>query len=187
MGLTTDLLEQCNTQARASFARVFLISACNIDSMTASSTNQSFTAITTVATSDVFYEYQLEGQTKVLTGESENENGTATFTYTFEGMVKGVNKTNLKRLQDLADERKLVAVLETANSTGTYKQAFVVGWDSIIGRDAHCKVTIPSIIEATLSGDNSATLTLVADHAELMRELVGSIETNTSGTVSFGS
>lgn len=187
MGLQNDLTLSCNEQVRSSFKRIFLAPACDITAMTASTTAMAFTAITMASTADVFYEYEFEPFTTALAGEGENENGTATSTPTFTGQIKGLDKTKLKRLQDVADERKIVAILESTNKAGTYNRAFVIGWDAVIGRDAAANVNINYQIEAALNGDNSATLTLSATHAEVIRELVGSIDTNSSGTVSFGS
>jgi hypothetical protein len=185
MSLAGDLLLACNEQNRAAVSRIFLIEACKIDSFTASSTNHSFTAVTTDATSDVWYEYQGEFETKGFNMEGSNENGTATFTNTLEAKVQGIDKTKLKRLQDMINARKVVAVFESTNKVSSNKRAFVIGWDDILGVDAAGMPNVNGVIEAALDGDNSLTFTLTAKHAELIREYVGTIAAN-SGTITFG-
>lgn len=187
MGLSNDLTEACNETVRAAMGRVFLSESCNITSFTADTTVQSFSAVVMDSTANLWYEYEFEFESKSFNGEGNSDGGTSTFTNTFEGKVIGLDKTKLKRLQDLIESRKLTAIVETTNKVGTYNRAFVVGWDDVIGKDAWAKPNVNTIIEAALDGENSATLQLVAKHAELIREYVGTIETNASGTVTLGS
>jgi hypothetical protein len=186
MGLSTALTISCNETNRASIKRIFLAPTCDITSMTVSGSDMSFTAVTMDSTAVVFYEYEAEFETKDLNGEGAAENGTATFTNTVNFKVLGLDKVKMQNLQDIIDSRKITAVVETANSSGTYNKAFVVGWDSILEKDAYANANVNLVIEAGLDGDNSATVTLTAKHAELVRELVGTIEAST-GTVNFGS
>jgi hypothetical protein len=185
MSLSGDLLLACNEQNRASVSRIFLIEACKIDSFTAATTNHSFTAVTTDSSADKWYEYEGEFETKGFNMEGANENGTATFTNTLEAKVFGLDKTKLKRLQDMINARKIVAVFESTNKVSTNKRAFVIGWDDILGVDAAAKPNVNGVIEANLDGDNSLTFILTAKHAELIREYVGTIAAN-SGTITFG-
>ena len=46
---------------------------------------------------------------------------------------------------------------------------------------------VSTVIEGELSGANEYTVSLTAEHAEIVREYVGAIESNASGTVDFGS
>ncbi len=184
MGLGADLLEACNEQNRSSIARVFLASSCGITSFTAGSL-QDFTAVTMDNTTEVFFQYDGEFERKDYAGEGANESGTATFTNVLNIAFLGLDKTKLKRLQEVIDERKITAIFETANSTGSFKRAFVVGWDNILFNDAAAKPNVNTVIEGPIDGDNSATLVLTAKHAELVREFVGTIITNT-GTEQFG-
>lgn len=186
MAISTDLTLSCTETNRASVARIYLSPSCDITSMTADATTMSFTAITMDSTAKIWYEYEFEFENKSFNSEGAAENGTATFTNTLECKLLGLDKTKLQRLQDVVNSRKVTAVFETPNSTGTYNQAFVIGWDSILGKDAYGKANVNAIIEGNLDGDNSATLIITAKHAELVRELVGTI-TATAGTISFGS
>lgn len=186
MGISNDLILACNEQNRAALARIFLIETCNIDSFTAGSL-QDFTAVTTTGGTDKWYEYEGEFKTKSLNSEGTNENGTATFTNTVEFKIRGVDKTKGKRLQEVIDARQVTAIVEGTNSSGTYLRAFVVGWDNIIGKEASCVANVSATIEGELSGANEYTVSLTAEHAEIVREYVGTIESNASGTVTFGS
>ena len=186
MGISNDLVLACNEQNRAALARIFVIETCNITSFTAGSL-QDFTAVTLGDVSYTWYEYEGEFKTKSLNSEGTNENGTATFTNTVEFKVRGVDKTKGKRLQELIDSKEVTAIVEGTNSTGTYLRAFVVGWDNIIAKEASCMANVNTAIEGELSGANEYTITLTAEHAEIVREFVGSIDTNSSGTVNFGS
>lgn len=185
MGLSNDETISCNKQDRASLARMYLIAKCDIDSFTAGSL-QDFTAVTLTTTAKVWFKYEGEFQTKSLSMEGTNDNGTATFTSTIEFKVKGMDKTVGKRMQELIDEGKIVALIEGANTTGSEKIAYIVGWDDIINGDAACIPNVSGVIEAELSGANEFTIQLVSQHAEIVREFIGSIDTNSDGSVSFG-
>jgi len=186
MGLSTDETISCNKQDRASLARLYLIPKCDITSFTAG-VLQDFTAVTLTTTAKVWFRYDGEFQTKSLSMEGTNDNGTATFTNTVEFKVKGMDKTVGFRMQELIDEGKVVALVEGANSTGTNKIAYIVGWDNIILGDAAAIPNVSGVIEGELAGANEFTIQLVAQHAEIVREFVGSIATNADGAVSFGS
>lgn len=191
--ITNDLILDCLNTARAGFSRVFLSCACSIDSFEASGVNHSFTSVTMDnSVTDLWYEYEAEVETKTLSGEGalSEVGGTPSQTYTFEFKFIGINKTNLFRLQELIDSRKITAIIESPNSTGTYNQAFVLGWDNVLGADAAARPNANLLVEGNFDGENSATIILTAKHAELIREYVGSIETYNQGvttTVNFGS
>lgn len=186
MGLSNDLTLSCAETNRAGIARVFLIEACKVASMTADSTSLSFSAVTTDSTADVWYEYEAEFETKSLNIEGANESGTPTFTNTLEAKILGIDRTKLQRIQDFIDARKLVAIFESTNLVSANKRAYVIGWDNILGIDAAGKPNVNGAIEGALDGDNSLTFSLTAKHAELIREYRGTIESNGSGTVTFG-
>jgi len=186
MGISNDLVLACNEQNRAALARIFVIETCDITSFTAG-VLQDFTAVTLDSTAAKWYEYEGEFKTKSLNGEGTNENGTATFTNTVEFKIHGLDKTKGKRLQDLIDSREVTAIIEGTNSTGTYLRAFVVGWDNIIKKEASCMSNVSYTLDGELSGANEYTIQLTSEHAEIIREYVGSILTNSSGTVNFGS
>jgi len=186
MGISNDLVLACDEQNRAALARIFVIETCDVTSFTAGAL-QDFTAVTLDSTDAKWYEYEGEFKTKSLNSEGTNENGTATFTNTIEFKIQGLDKTKGKRLQELIDSRKITAIVEGTNSTGTYLRAFVVGWDDIIKKEAGSIANVSATIEGELSGANEYVVTLTAEHSEIVREFVGSITTNSSGTVNFGS
>ena len=187
MGLSNDLTLSCSETNRAGIARIFLSEACNVTSFTADSSSLSFSAVTMHSTANVWYEYEAEFETKSLNIEGSNESGTPTFTNTLEAKILGLDRAKLQRIQDFIDARKLVAIFESTNLAGTYKRAFVIGWDNILGVDAAGKPNVSGAIEGALDGDNSLTFSLMAKHAELIREYRGTIASNGSGTVTFGS
>ena len=89
-------------------------------------------------------------------------------------------------MQELIDSRKVVAIIEGTNKVDSDKIGFVIGWDDIINGEAAAIPNVSGVIEGELSGANEFTIQLVAEHAEIIREFVGSIDTNSSGSVSFG-
>jgi len=186
MGLSNDLVLACNETNRAGLGRIFLIEACNVASFTADSSSLSFSAVTTDTTAQTWYEYEAEFETKSLNIEGSNEGGTPTFTNTLEAKILGMDRTKLQRIQDFIDARKLVAIFESTNLVSANKRAYVVGWDNILTNDAAGRPNVSGAIEGALDGDNSLTFSLVAKHAELIREYRGTISTNASGTVTFG-
>ena len=56
-----------------------------------------------------------------------------------------------------------------------------------MGKDAAVNAMANEVLEAELQGQNGYTVTFAGKQAQLLREFVGSIETNSSGTVTFGS
>jgi len=183
--LTNDLTLACGTTDRAGIVRVFLAETCDIASMTYGA-DHSITAITMSSTANVFYEFEAEADTKGLNATGSNENGTPAFENVVTFTIRGLDKTKLARLQELMEARKITSVIETPNSTGTYNQGFVVGWDKIRGKDAHLVPNADYKIEPTFNGANDVVVTLTGKGAEIVRELVGTIETNSSSTVNFG-
>ena len=185
MGLSNDSTISCDKQDRAALARLFLSEKCDIDGFTAGSL-QDFTAVTLTTTAKVWFEYEGEFKSKSLNMEGTNEQGTATFVNTVEFKVRGIDKTVGKRMQELIDSRKVVAIIEGSNKVSSDKIGFVIGWDDIINGEAAAIPNVSGVIEGELSGANEFTIQLVAEHAEIIREFIGSIDTNSSGSVSFG-
>ena len=73
------------------------------------------------------------------------------------------------------------------DSTGSYNRAIVVGWDEIFLDKAALRAAITETLEAERQGLNSYTITATGEGGELAREFIGTIESNASGTVNFGS
>ena len=78
------------------------------------------------------------------------------------------------------------------NNTISFKEtndnkAFVLGFDEIMGKDASVDAIANEVLEAELQGQNGYTVTFAGKQAQLVREFVGSIVTNSSGTISLGS
>ncbi len=187
MSLTSDLIIECNKQARASLGNVYLACACEIDSFTASLTDHSFTGVATAVGFAGWAKYEFEPQKKSIEGEGVNEDGTPTFTYKVMGKLKAPDKDSMFVLQELLNQRRVTAIVETANKRTTDKIAFTFGWDNIQEGDA---AGVPNVtewkIEEELDGDYSAMVEITAKHAELTREFVGSITLLDSSTVDFG-
>ena len=185
--LANDILVACTDEnRRGGIKRIFVANRENITSFTAGAL-QDYTAVTMDATSDVFFEIQIDDEGGSLTGESSKENGSSMVTYTIEARIPKLDKTKALALQALFTSCKVVVVVETYISTGSYNQSFVVGWDQILGSDAALSCSVATTLEAELQGQNAYTLTMVGKSAELAREFVGALSTNLSGTVNFGS
>jgi hypothetical protein len=54
-------------------------------------------------------------------------------------------------------------------------------------QDAHVDAISSETIEGELQGQNGYTVTFAGKQAQLLREFVGTIDTNNSGSVSLGS
>jgi hypothetical protein len=107
--------------------------------------------------------------------------------YTIEARIPKLDKTKALALQALFTSCKVVAIVETYISTGTYNQALVIGWDELLGRDAALNCAVSTTLEAELQGQNAYTLTMNGKSGELNREYVGTFDSNASGTVTVGS
>lgn len=185
--LSSDILVTCSDwNRRGGIKRIFVANRENITSFTAGSV-QDYTAVTMDATSDVFFEIQVDDEGASYVGESSVENGSSMVSHTIEARIPKLDKAKAFTLQALFTSCKVVAIIETYISTGSYNQAFVVGYDEIMGEDAALMAAVSATIEAELQGQNAYTLTMTGKGAEVVREYVGAISTNASGTVNFGS
>ena len=186
--ISTDVLISCTDEnRRGGIKRIFIINKDDISSFTASTADHSYTAVTTATTSDVWYEIEGELEAKSYTSEGSRENGSVSYDTSIEVFVPKMEKVKAKGLNEYVQSCGLVAIIETYNKATSDNIAFVVGWDSIMGKDAALDAIGNEVIEGALQGQNGYNLTLAGKQAEFVYEFVGSIETNTSGTVSFGS
>lgn len=186
--LSNDILLTCDDEnRRGGIKRIFVINKENVTSFTAGVTDHDYTAVTLDATSDVWFEIQTDEYSTSYTAEGSRENGSSLQEHTIEGVAPRVEKVKAKTLQDLFTSCKVIAIVETYVSSGTYNKAFVVGYDELLGSDAALRASITTTIEAELNGQNAYTITMTGTSGEIAREYVGTIETNGSGTVNFGS
>jgi hypothetical protein len=185
--ITSDILVACEDEnRRGGLKRLFVINRENVTSFTAGSTHD-YTAVTLDATSDVFFEIQFDDEGASYTAEGSRENGSSLQEHTIEAVIPRIHKTKAKELQALFTSCKVIVIAETYISTGTYNQAFVIGYDEILTDDAALRANVTTTVEAELQGQNAYTLTMSGKSAEIAREFVGSITSNASGTVNFGS
>lgn len=185
--LSSDILVDCESEnRRGGIKRIFVANRENITSFTAGAL-QDYTSVTMDATSDVFFEIQIDDEGGSMIAEGSRENGSSLQEHTVEAMIPKLDKTKAFTLQALFTSCKVVAIVETYISTGSYNQAFVVGYDEILGSDAALRASVTTTLEAELQGQNAYTLTMSGKSGEIAREFVGSISTNASGTVNFGS
>ena len=183
----TDILVTCaDENRRGGIKRLFVVDKTQIDTFTAGAL-QDYTASTLVATPDYWVEIQFDEEGASFTSESSKENGSSAIEYTIEASIPKIDKTKAFALQELFTSCKVVCVVETYISTGTYNQAFVVGYDEIMGTDAALSAAVSTTLEAELQGQNAFTVTLNGKHVELAREMVGTIEIGAADTVEFGS
>lgn len=185
--ISADILIACDDEnRRGGIKRIFVINSDKITSFAAGASHE-YTSVTLDGSADVFFEIQGEFETKSLNQEGSKENGSSTFTNTLEVNLPRLDKTKAATLQSLVDSCDVTAIAEVYDKTGTYNRAFVVGWDEVLFDDAGCMATVNANNGPALQDQNSYTLTLTSKSAELCREFVGTIETNLSGTVNFGS
>ena len=186
--ITTDILLACNDEnRRGGIKRVFVINKDDISSFTASGSDHSYTAVTLSTTDDKFYEIEGEFETKLYSSEGSRENGSISYETSLEVFAPKMEKVKAKGINSYIESCGLVVVFETYNKETSANKAFVLGFDEIMGKDAAVNAMANEVLEAELQGQNGYTVTFAGKQAQLLREFVGSIETNSSGTVSFGS
>ena len=187
--ITTDVLFSCNDEnRRGGIKRIFVANRDDIASFTVSTDPEhAYTAVTLAATDDVWYELEGEIETKGYASEGSVENGSQSFETNLECFCPKMEKVKAYALNQYIESCKLVAIIETYNTATSENIAFVVGWDEVMGKDAALTPNANEVIEVELQGQNGYAVTLTGKQAQLAREFVGSIETNSSGTVSFGS
>jgi len=186
--LSNDILLTCDDEnRRGGIKRIFVINRENVTSFTAGGTDHDYTAVTLDATSDVWFEIQIDDESGSMIAEGSRENGSSLQEHTVEALAPRIEKVKAKTLQDLFTSCKIIVIVETYVSSGTYNKAFVVGYDELLGSDAALRANITTTLEAELQGQNAYTISMTGKSGEIAREYVGDIETNSSGTVSFGS
>ena len=188
--ITTDILFNCNDEnRRGGIKRIFVVNKDDISSFTASTvaTEHAYTAVTLAATDDVFYEIEGELETKLYSSEGSRENGSISYENSLEVFAPKMDKTKAAGINSYVESCGLVVIFETYNKATADNTAFVLGWDEIMEKDAAVDAIANEVLEAELQGQNGYTVTFAGKQAQLLREFVGTIETNSSGTVSFGS
>ncbi len=185
--ITTDILLTCaDENRRGGIKRIFVVNKTDLTSFTAGGTDFDYTAVTLTTTAKVWYEVQVDDEGADFLGEGSVENGSSMIEKTITAKIPKLEKVKAKTLNDLFESCKVVAIIETYDDTGTNNQAIVVGYDEILGTDAALRANITETLEGELQGQNAYTLTLNGRGAQVAREFVGSIDTNASGSVSFG-
>ena len=187
--ITTDILVSCaDENRRGGIKSVYVINKDDITSFTADTVagSHAYTAVTLATTDDKWFEVEGEIETKGYSSEGSVENGSVSYEGALELFVPKMEKLKAYGLNEYIQSCKLVVIFETYNKVGTQNSAFVFGYDEIMGTDAAVRVMANEILEATLQGQNGYTATFSGKGAELLREYVGAIETNSSGTINFG-
>jgi hypothetical protein len=186
--ITTDILYSCNDEnRRGGIKRVFVINKDDVVSFTASGSDHSYTAVTLSTTDDKFYEIEGELESKLYSSEGSRENGSISYETSLEVFSPRMDKLKASGINAYVESCGLVVIFETYNKETSENKAFVLGYDEIMESDASVDAIANEVLEAELQGQNGYTVTFAGKQAQLLREFVGSIETNSSGTVSFGS
>ena len=185
--ITTDILLSCaDENRRGGIKRVFVANKDDITSFTASTDDHSYTAVTLEATDDVWYEIEGELEAKSFTSEGSRENGSISYDTSLEVFVPKMDKLKAKGLNEYVEGCGLVIIFETYNKETTENKAFVLGWDEIMEKDAAVDAIVNEVLEGELQGQNGYTATFAGKQAQILREFVGTIDTESSGSVSFG-
>ena len=186
MSITNDVLIACSDETRrGGVKRIFVVPACEVTSFTPGASHE-YTAVTVTAL-QTFFEIEGEFETKPFTAEGSTENGSNVTENTLEVFVPKMEKVKAKELNDLFAGGKVVVVFSVYDVVSANDRAFVLGYDEVLMLDAAVRATVNQTLEAELQGVNGYTVTFTGKQTELLREYVGDIETNGSGTVSFGS
>ena len=190
MSISNDIILTCDDEnRRAGFKRLFAIDQTQITDFTAGAL-QDYNAVTVVtAATDFFQEIQFDEFGCSYAGESSKENGSSTIEHTVEAVIPKMEKVKGLVIQELFTSCRLILVAETFISTGSFNQAFVIGFDEILGSTAALTAAVNGAIEAELAGQNAYTVSMKGMGAEVIREFVGAIPTSALGatTEDFGS
>ena len=188
--ITTDILLACaDENRRGGIKAVYVINKDDITSFTASTVagEYAYTAVTLSSTDDKFYEIEGELEGKSYSSEGSRENGSIAYETTLEIFCPKMEKTKAFGINEYVESCGLVVIFETYNKATADNKAFVLGFDEIMGKDASVDAIASEVLEGELQGQNGYTVTFAGKQAQIAREFVGTIITNSSGTVSFGS
>ena len=186
MSITNDVLIACSDETRrGGVKKIFVVPACEVDSFTAGASHEYVAAVTTVG--QKFFEIEGEFETKPFTAEGTTENGSNVTENTLEVFVPKMEKVKAKELNDLFAGGKVVVVFSVYDVVSAFDRAFVLGYDEVLMLDAAVRATVNQTLEAELQGVNGYTVTFSGKQTELLREYVGTIDSNISGSISFGS
>ena len=186
MSITNDVLIACSDETRrGGVKKIFVIPACEVTDFTAG-VSHDYTAVTTTALQK-WFEIEGEFETKPFTSEGSTENGSNVTENSLEVFVPKMEKTKAKELNDLFAGGKVVVLFSVYDVVATYDRAFILGYDEILMLDAAARATVNQTLEAELQGVNGYTVTFTGKQTELLREYVGTIDSNIGGTINFGS
>lgn len=186
MSIAGDVIIDCADETRrGGVKRIFVVPACEVVSFTPGLGHE-YTANVLANITDVFYEIEGEIETKSFTAEGTTENGSNITENTLEVFVPRMEKVKAAELNDLFAGGKVVVVFSVYDKVTANDRAFVLGYDEVLMLDAALRATVNQTLEAEFQGVNGYTVTFTGKQTELLREYVGAIETNSSGTVSFG-
>ncbi len=185
--ISTDILISCNDEnRRGGIKNIYVLNKDDITSFTASTDDHSYTAVVLADTDAVWYEIEGELETKLYSSEGSRENGSISYETSLEVFSPRMEKVKAAGINAYVESCGLVVIFETYNKETTENKAFVLGWDEVMEEDAHVDAIANEVLEAELQGQNGYTVTFAGKQAQLLREFVGTIETNSSGSVSFG-
>lgn len=175
----SDLILSCaDENAVGSFLKLWVIPFDEIVSFTASTSDHSFTAVTTTSTAACFIEVQGKIDNKSYASETIDSAGRAVQNRTISVVVPKLDKEKAFILECLR-ECRVVVILEDYQG-----EAFVVGYDDLLKADAALKLAISESKEATIEGLNAYTLLFTGKSIEIARQYCGSFETS-AGTKTF--
>jgi len=175
--LTADLIVACSDEnRRGGIKSIYVADRTTVESFTAGA-GHDYTAVTMVTpASDEFYELQFDFEGGGYVGEGSIENGSNLVDYTLTVNIPKMEKVKAQRVQEMWAGCKCIAVVTTYNGN-----AFVIGYDEVLGTDAAGRVSITENIEAELGGLNGYTLTITGKHAETLREYAGTLPYDIAG------
>lgn len=187
MAISSDIIVTCDDEnRRGGIKRLFVIDQTQVADFTAGALQDYVGVTVNTPASDFFQEIQFDEFGCSYTAEASKENGSSTREYTIEAVIPKLDKVKALVLQELFTSCKLIVIAETFISTGNDNQAFVIGFDEILGASAALTAAVGSTVEAELSGQNAYTLTMTGKGAEVEREFIGAIPIPGPGTVDFG-
>ena len=178
MAIASDISIACSGSSLSGFQGMYLTEVCNITAATASTSAHTFTAIT--QSTDAFH---FEAQHKSATLEITQGDESTAQTVVYTQQLLNPSSAQKKTIQDAINARRVAAVLETRQSTGTYYKGLVIGYDSIDGQQS--AAIFKADYSNTPDGEEVVTMTLTATMSEQPREIIGTIAYNVT-TVNFG-
>ena len=172
MALTDGLDVLCSDEnRRGGIKKLWIAERDTVDtfSLDGAASSYNYDGVTmTIPASDVFFLYEFEDFTGMMSSESNSENGSKVINRSLEFHVPKMTEAHARILQEAFTACRCILVYEDNNS-----ETWVAGFDEILGKKAALICTVDEMTGTGLQDENGYILKFAGIGAELSYPFTG--------------